>query len=44
MIYKKFFVELETQWAIILGLVFIIYGIFRIYRAVKKIKELKENE
>jgi hypothetical protein len=44
LIYKKFFIELEPKWAVILGIVFIVYGVFRMYRAVKKIRNLKENE
>lgn len=38
-IYNKFIIELEPEWAKILGGLFMVYGGFRIYRAIKYIRE-----
>jgi hypothetical protein len=37
-IYKKFFIELDSEYSWILGGLFILYGSFRAYRATKYIR------
>lgn len=38
-VYKKFFIELDTEYSWILGGLLIVYGFFRAYRATKYIRQ-----
>ncbi|MDR2122715.1 MAG: C4-dicarboxylate ABC transporter [Flavobacteriaceae bacterium] len=39
MLYNKFIIELDPDWAKVLGGLFMAYGLFRVYRAVRYIKK-----